>query len=44
MAYLIAAYAIVIGSLVAYGLWLQSQRRTEIREARERARARELGS
>ena len=44
MAYLIAAYAIVIGSLVAYGLWLQSQRRKQIREARGRARERELGS
>ena len=44
MAYLIAAYVVVIGSLVVYGLWLQSQRRAQMREARERARARELGS
>jgi len=25
--YLIAAYALVVGSLVAYGLWIQRQRR-----------------
>ena len=27
MGYLIAAYALVLGTLLAYGLWLQSQRR-----------------
>jgi hypothetical protein len=25
--YLIAAYVVVVGSLVAYGLWIQAQRR-----------------
>jgi hypothetical protein len=30
--YLIAAYGIVIGSLLAYGLWLQRQRRALGRE------------
>ena len=32
MAYLIAAYGLVIGSIVAYGLWLQAQRRAVARE------------
>ena len=27
MGYLIAAYLVVVGSLLAYGLWIQSQRR-----------------
>ena len=27
MGYLIAAYALVLGTLLVYGLWLQSQRR-----------------
>lgn len=27
MGYVIAAYGVVIGSLVIYGLWIQSQRR-----------------
>ena len=27
MGYLIAAYVVVIGSLLAYGLWIQAQRR-----------------
>ena len=27
MGYLIAAYALVVGSLLAYGLWIQAQRR-----------------
>jgi hypothetical protein len=27
LSYVIAAYGIVIGSLAAYGLWVQSQRR-----------------
>jgi hypothetical protein len=35
--YAIAAYALVIGSLVAYGLWAQAQRRALMREERERA-------
>jgi len=35
--YAIAAYALVIGSLVAYGLWVQGQRRALMREERERA-------
>jgi len=36
--YLIAAYGIVIGSLLAYGLWLQRQRRALRREAEAQAR------
>lgn len=36
MGYVIAAYVIVIGSLVAYGLWIQSQRRALMRGERER--------
>jgi hypothetical protein len=35
MGYLIAAYAVVIGSLVAYGLWIQAQRRALRRRAQE---------
>ena len=27
MGYAIAAYTVVVGSLVAYGLWIQAQRR-----------------
>lgn len=27
MGYLIAAYVVVVGSLLAYGLWIQAQRR-----------------
>ena len=27
MGYLIAAYIVVVGSLLAYGLWIQAQRR-----------------
>ena len=27
MGYLIAAYALVLGTLLVYGLWIQSQRR-----------------
>ena len=38
MAYSIAAYVIVIGSLVAYGVWVQSQRRQLMREAEVNAR------
>jgi hypothetical protein len=33
VAYSIAAYALVIGVLSAYGLWVQSQRRQLMREA-----------
>jgi CcmD family protein len=36
--YLIAAYGIVIGSLLAYGLWLQRQRRALARELEALAR------
>ncbi len=35
MAYSIAAYAIVIGTLVTYGVWVQSQRRQLMREAQQ---------
>ena len=42
MAYVIAAYAIVIGSLVAYGLWVQAQRRALERDA-DRTGGREPG-
>jgi len=34
--YAIAAYAIVVGSLVAYGLWIQAQRRALRRRDAER--------
>jgi hypothetical protein len=39
--YLIAAYLVVVGSLVAYGLWVQAQRRALRRrdEARRAAEA-----
>ena len=30
MGYLIAAYALVLGTLLVYGLWLQGQRRALI--------------
>ena len=33
MTYLIAAYALVIGALVAYGCWVQGQRRQLARQA-----------
>lgn len=33
MGYTIAAYVVVIGSLVAYGLWIHSQRRALARRA-----------
>ena len=33
MAYMIAAYALVIGALVAYGWWVQGQRRQLMRQA-----------
>jgi hypothetical protein len=34
--YLIAAYLVVVGSLTAYGLWIQSQRRALRRRNEER--------
>jgi hypothetical protein len=34
--YLIAAYVVVVGSLIAYGLWIQAQRRTLRRRDAER--------
>jgi hypothetical protein len=37
--YLIAAYVLVVGSLVAYGLWVQRERRALIRRERERGAA-----
>lgn len=37
MGYLIAAYVVVVGSLVAYGLWIQHQRRALARRAGARA-------
>jgi len=39
--YLIAAYVVVVGSLLAYGLWIQAQRRALRRrdEARRAAGA-----
>ena len=37
LSYVIAAYAIVIGSLVGYGLWIQLQRRALIRESAQRS-------
>ena len=33
MSYLIAAYALVVGTLVSYGWWVQSQRRQLKRQA-----------
>ncbi|MCH2172132.1 hypothetical protein MK489_15200 [Myxococcota bacterium] len=40
MGYVIAAYGVVIGSLVVYGLWIQSQRRgVSEQEAAMEARA-----
>jgi hypothetical protein len=44
MAYLIAAYAVVFGSLAVYGFWLQGQRRALMRQARERERSAREGS
>jgi hypothetical protein len=40
--YLIAAYVVVVGSLLAYGLWIQAQRRALRR--REALRPRGAGS
>ncbi len=39
MGYVIAAYALVVGSLVAYALWVQRERRALIRRERERGAA-----
>ena len=39
MEYMIAAYALVVGSLVAYALWVQRERRALIRRERERSAA-----
>jgi len=36
LGYAIAAYAVVVGSLVAYGLWIQAQRRALRRRGPER--------
>jgi hypothetical protein len=33
VSYVIAAYAIVIGTLVGYGVWVQKQRRELMRSA-----------
>jgi hypothetical protein len=37
--YLIAAYVVVVGSLLAYGLWIQAQRRALRRRDALRPRA-----
>jgi hypothetical protein len=37
--YLIAAYVVVVGSLLAYGLWIQAQRRALRRRDEERRMA-----
>jgi hypothetical protein len=37
--YAVAAYVIVIGSLVVYGLWVQASRRALMRRERERSDA-----
>ncbi len=39
MVYVIAAYAIVIGSLAGYGLWIRAQRRALIASERSRQEA-----
>jgi hypothetical protein len=36
VSYVIAAYAVVIGTLAGYGLWLRAQRRELMREAESR--------
>ena len=36
VSYVIAAYAVVIGTLAGYGLWLRAQRRALMREAEAR--------
>ena len=33
MGYVIAAYVVVLGTLVVYGLWIHAQRRSLMREA-----------
>jgi len=50
LSYVIAAYTVVIGSLVLYGLWLQAGRRAVARqeagllEGRQRASGQPAGS
>ena len=39
MGYLIAAYVVVVGSLLAYGLWIQAQRRALRRRDPDRSAA-----
>jgi hypothetical protein len=39
MGYVIAAYSVVLGTLVAYGLWVEAQRRALKRDAEERREA-----
>jgi len=39
MAYVIAAYGLVLGTLVIYGCWVQGQRRQLERSVRARTRA-----
>ena len=41
MVYVIAAYAIVVGSLAGYGLWIRAQRRALIADERSRQEAAE---
>jgi hypothetical protein len=36
VSYVIAAYAVVIGTLTGYGLWLRAQRRALMRDAEAR--------
>jgi hypothetical protein len=36
MSYVIAAYSIAVGTLVLYGVWVQSQRRALVRAARSK--------
>ena len=44
MGYLIAAYVVVVGSLLAYGLWIQAQRRALRRRDEERRTGGPTGS
>ena len=44
MGYLIAAYVVVVGSLLAYGLWIQAQRRALRRRGEARRDAGAPGS
>jgi len=43
LAYSIAAYAVVIGALTAYGVWVQRQRRQLMREAEQAEREERAG-